>query len=153
MSVASGVPSAFRTAWRDATSVAVSVFSWARAASTATAGHDMYCGQIVFGSVDRAAARASAACFCACAGVSWIERRYATRSWIDWSFFGPPPSTPQGCIGVPGRPLVMIEVTSHTDDGAVSGFAQPGSSSKRRSTVLSGGTCQVTSFPFTANFV
>ena len=45
-----------------------------------------------------------------------------------WVFSAPPPSTPNACIGVPGRPYVMICSTS--------------SGEKRNSSVLSAGAFQ-----------
>ena len=76
----------------------------------------------------------------------------ATRSAIAWSFFGPPPATPHACIGVPGRPYVMMSVTSQIGVGwpvAWLARAQSGPRLNRSASVLSGGAFQLTFTPLT----
>ena len=85
------------------TFAAASVFC---ASASSSPGHVMYSGHVYFdGSSERAAASAVGLLLLRLPpGVIWIDSMYETRSAIDWSFFGPPPTTPHGCIGVPGRP-------------------------------------------------
>ena len=97
-------PSCFAAAVCFVPRSASSLVRVASAAASSLPGHVMYSGHGVDGSSSRAATSASASAFCDSVGEIWIDSMYETRSEIDWSFLGPPPTTPQGCIGVPGRP-------------------------------------------------